>query len=354
MSRRGLKQFMVSAGFHGLRASRLPHLVGRRLQGLGAILMFHHIRPERPGVVQMNRGLSVTPRFLDVVLTTVRDKGFEILSLDDAAAAVAAGGADRPFVAITFDDGYRDNLDHAEPVLRAHQAPYAIYATPGFVDGAVSAWWEDLEEASERSTRLACRVKGAQVTFNARTPAEKNAAAEALRRRLFALPGGEARAVAAALRAQGTPAPGAQSQPPLFMTWDELRRMADSPLCTIGAHTLAHERLSALDAAEAEREIVESKTRIERELGRRVAHFAYPYGGCDAAGPREFALAAKAGFTSAVTTRPGMLFPEHSDHLFALPRLSVNGGWQTRSALETLLSGLPFALANRGRRLNVA
>jgi hypothetical protein len=59
------------------------------------------------------------------------------------------------------------------------------------------------------------------------------------------------------------------------------------------------------------------------------------------------------GFASAVTTRPGMIFPAHRDHLTALPRVSVNGNWQDGGYFEVLLSGAPFALWNRGRRLNV-
>lgn len=64
-------------------------------------------------------------------------------------------------------------------------------------------------------------------------------------------------------------------------------------------------------------------------------------------------MAAEAGFATAVTTRPGMIFPEHSDHLLALPRLSANGLWQDLGAFDVLLSGAPFFLWNGGRRVNV-
>jgi len=64
-------------------------------------------------------------------------------------------------------------------------------------------------------------------------------------------------------------------------------------------------------------------------------------------------MAGAVGFSCAVTTRPGMVFPEHAAHLTALPRVSVNGRWQDAGALEMLLSGAPFVLWNRGRRLNV-
>ena len=71
-------------------------------------------------------------------------------------------------------------------------------------------------------------------------------------------------------------------------------------------------------------------------------------------GVREFALARSAGYKTAVTTRPGMIFAESGRHLTALPRVSLNGLWQDAGHLEVLLSGAPFALWNRGRRVNVA
>ncbi len=60
-----------------------------------------------------------------------------------------------------------------------------------------------------------------------------------------------------------------------------------------------------------------------------MRHFAYPIGKRRAAGPREFELAAQGGFTTAVTTRPGMLFAPHAAHRHALPRLSLNGRYQS-------------------------
>jgi hypothetical protein len=81
--------------------------------------------------------------------------------------------------------------------------------------------------------------------------------------------------------------------------------------------------------------MADSKTIIEQRLGRAVRHLAYPVGDPTSAGVREFRLAGEAGFATAVTTRPGHVFPAHAAHLHALPRV-------------------PFLAFNRGRRLNVA
>ena len=65
-------------------------------------------------------------------------------------------------------------------------------------------------------------------------------------------------------------------------------------------------------------------------------------------------MAAQAGFDTAVTTRKGLLFAGHQDHMMALPRLSLNGRLQDERLLAVLLGGAPFAFANRFRRVSAA
>ena len=128
------------------------------------------------------------------------------------------------------------------------------------------------------------------------------------------------------------------------MTWDELRALDTDALVTIGAHTQNHFALAKLPAWQAREEVRGSLHRIEQELGESPRHFSYPYGAPDCAGPREFAMLREAGVKTAVTTRKGMVFAAHAAHTNALPRLSLNGGYQDLRYIEVLLSGLPTAL----------
>src|SRR6185436_15569041 len=105
---------------------------------------------------------------------------------------------------------------------------------------------------------------------------------------------------------------------------------------------------------EARHEIVESRRRIEADIGRTVHHFAYPFGDHGSAGLRDFALAREAGFVTAVTTRRGPLFAGHVQHLHALPRVSLNGNYQAVRYVDLFLSGAPFALWNKGKLIDVA
>jgi len=140
----------------------------------------------------------------------------------------------------------------------------------------------------------------------------------------------------------------------LCMDWSELATLARDPLVTIGAHTVNHVMLQKVSDDEARREMAMSAAVIEAALGTRPCHLAYPVGDASSAGPREFRLAREAGFVTAVTTRPGVLFPEHLDHLTALPRIAVNGEFQRLRYLRVLLSGAATGLHNRFRRVNAA
>ena len=350
-----MRDRIIGAGFAALGATGLHRLAGPRLRGLGAVLMFHHVRPFQPRAFAPNAMLEITPAFLDAALTRVRALGYRILPLGEALDEIAVGGAAGapPFAVLTFDDGYRDNLVHALPVLEKHRAPFTVYVTTGFVERTARLWWVELEEAVRRASRVEVRIGDAALSLPAGTAAEKRAAFKAVYWPLRG--GGEDRllAVVGELAAgQGVDARGLVEN--LCMDWREIEALARHPLATVGAHTLSHPRLARLDAAEMRTELGAARTILEGRLGRPVPHLAYPVGDPGSAGRREFEAAAAFGYASAVTTRPGLVHAEHAAHPTALPRVSVNGLWQDLRHLEVLLSGAAFALWNRGRRLNVA
>ena len=139
------------------------------------------------------------------------------------------------------------------------------------------------------------------------------------------------------------------------MNWEELNQLAAAPLCTIGAHTVNHMMLKKLDTEQAVRAEMEmSRAVIEAALGKRPQHLAYPIGDPTSAGPREFRIAAELGFKTAVTTRPGVVFKAHREHLTALPRISVNGDYQNQRHLKVLMSGAATAMWNGFKRVNAA
>ena len=140
----------------------------------------------------------------------------------------------------------------------------------------------------------------------------------------------------------------------VVMTWDEIRAMNRDPLCTIGAHTMNHYAVAKLSAEQCQFELAESRRIVSRELGEETKFFAYPYGDEPAAGPRDFKIAADVGFRASLTTRKGVVFDGHGQHLQALPRIMVSGRYQKLRYIDALISGGPTALLNRFKKINVS
>ena len=340
---------LFRAGFAAITALGADRWLAPIARGRGVILTFHHVRPEPPEPFAPNALLSITPAFLDRTLTRLRERGFEIVGLDAVPDRLADPAPGRPFAVLTFDDGYRDNVAHARPVLARHGAPWTLFVTGDFADQRGRLWWIELERAVARLDRV---TLASGLDCPARDAAEKSAAFEVAYRALRAETESVLLDEIAGLCRRAGFEPGAVAEE-LCLTWDELRTLARDPAVTLGAHTLSHPMLAKHDAATARREMAESRVRIETETGRTVRHLSYPVGDPTSAGPRDFALARDLGFATAVTTRPGHLFAGHAAHRHALPRVSVNGLHQTDAALASLLSGVPFLAWNRGRRLNV-
>jgi peptidoglycan/xylan/chitin deacetylase (PgdA/CDA1 family) len=140
----------------------------------------------------------------------------------------------------------------------------------------------------------------------------------------------------------------------LCMTWSELAQLASDPLVTIGAHTVNHPMLAKLSKETVRSEMDLSRSVIEAALALRPQHLSYPFGDPGSSAAREFEIAAKLGFKTAVTTRPGVLFPEHNQCMTALPRISLNGDYQRMRYVRVLLSGSATAMWNGFRRLDAA
>jgi peptidoglycan/xylan/chitin deacetylase (PgdA/CDA1 family) len=342
------KHWLFAAGFAAIAATRADRWLRSLARGRGVILMFHRVRPWRPREFAPNRVLEITPEFLDVVLTELRGEAFDIIPLDAVPDRLRQAPRGRPFAALTFDDGYRDNVEHAWPILRRHRAPWTLFITTNFVDGQGRPWWLDLEETIALLERVVLSNNGEVLDLPSRTAGEQPFAFEILYSRLRVGPAEQLRCVTADLAAQAGMA-ASRFPAELCLGWDEIRTLAREPDVTIGAHTLSHPLLAKCEATIAGREIAESKALLEQHLERPVRHFAYPFGDATSAGAREFRLARQAGFITAVTSRPGHVFSDHAAYLHALPRVSINGLFQSTTALHALLSGVPFLAWNRRR-----
>lgn len=327
------------------------------VKGLGSILMLHHVRENPREDFSPNAFLGITPKFLDKVLTELASADIDFVSMDEAVKRISEAKsptAKRPFLAVTLDDGYRDNKEIAAPIFAKHNMPYTIYVAPGFVDGQADLWWDDLEHIiAARDTLHIDLEKGREEIDTSTVDLKNQAYADLMIYLTSAVDEDRQREIVRDL-ASTYKIDVAAHRESQIMNWNEIAELNKDPLCTIGAHTISHPMLARLSEKDAKFQVVESARIIEAELGERPKHFAFPYGMPAAAGPREFQLAKECGFASAVTTRHGVVHLEHKEHLTGLPRISLNGGFQAVRYAKTLISGVPTLMQNKGKRINVA
>jgi peptidoglycan/xylan/chitin deacetylase (PgdA/CDA1 family) len=342
----GFRQAIIRSGLEALFFTGAHYALKPFVGGIGVMLTFHHVRPPRAERFQPNRLLEITPRFLTRVVKLLRRSRVDVVSLDEMHRRMIEHDFKRRFVCLTFDDGYRDTLKYAYPILKEAGLPFAVYVATNFPDRLGELWWLTLEAVIARNNRIGLVIDGKNRTFDCHSLAEKYALYEELYWWLRRRPTeSELRDIVRNLAACYQVDIAAFCKE-LCMDWQEIAELAADPLVTIGAHTVKHPMLAKLPEKAVRAEMDNSRSVIEAALGKRPQHLSYPFGDAASAGEREFVIASELGFKTAVTTRPGVVTYAHMGQMSALPRISLNGEYQRLRYVRVLLSGAATAMWN--------
>ncbi|HEX7882727.1 MAG TPA: polysaccharide deacetylase family protein, partial [Afipia sp.] len=171
-----LRNTVIRAGLDALYFTGAHHVLRPILAGVGTIFMLHHVRPARDDPFQPNRHLEITPGFLREVLAHVRALGVDLVSMDEAHRRMQERDFARRFACFTFDDGYRDNRDHALPVMREQNAPFTVYVASDFAEGNGRLWWVALERVIAKAGMIEITRDGAVEQLDASNAAAKQTA----------------------------------------------------------------------------------------------------------------------------------------------------------------------------------
>jgi peptidoglycan/xylan/chitin deacetylase (PgdA/CDA1 family) len=208
--------------------------LGRVLAPRITVLLYHRVSDDvrdnlTVGIAQFDRQMQLLRRHC------------EVLSIEQVITSATVPESNRPLVAVTFDDGYRDNFDHAAPILLRHAVPGAFFVSTGIVG-----------------------------TDGGRFPHD--------------------------LRRGNPPIP--------VLSWDQLRQMRDRGF-TIGSHSVSHIDCAAEPEAMVSTELAESRDALRRELGVTEPLFGYPYGGRQHMTPQRLELVRQAGYQGCLSAYGG-------------------------------------------------
>ncbi len=308
----------------------------------GVILEYHRIAK----VVPDPHGLAVSPEHFAEHLKVISGR-YSPTTLGSMGEALRKGRIAPRSVAVTFDDGYADNLFNAKPILEAHAIPAVFFVTLGYVEGQREFWWDELERCLLESTSLPATLELAAGRKRYRrnlgdsrhippktnrsywgwdmsvkkVPTPRHAAYRELHAKLRSLPPSQRDKLLGELNSLAGFAsePAREEYRPL--TTAELRELDRGELADVGAHGLTHSALANLTLEDQGEEIEGSKRRLESLLGRHINLFSYPFGGKRDFTVKTTRVVQEAGFTAACTGRVGRVEP--SSDPFRLPRIPV-------------------------------
>ena len=272
-------------------------------------------------------------------------------SVRELTTALRAGRLPRRGVVVTFDDGYADNLHHAHRLLQRYDTPATFFVTAGYVGTEREFWWDELERilllppalppalvvtVDERryewnlggdalyDPQAQQRDRGWHIGHRS-DPGERHRIYRALYELLCRAPDATQQRVLGQLRTwAGVPVAARPTHRALERR--EVAHLGASGLVEVGAHTVTHPCLAALDRRHQSDEIRGSKLRLEEMIGHPVTSFAYPYGSRSRSDytPETVDAVRKAGFDGACSY---LAKPVRRDaDLFELPRATV-GDW---------------------------
>ncbi|OBB14045.1 polysaccharide deacetylase [Mycobacteriaceae bacterium 1482268.1] len=310
-----------------------PERTRRGTRGRLTILMFHGVEEE-----------TLSPpcwHVLDAAtfrrqLKYVRRR-FQVLPLEEALERLSAGTLPDHAAVLTFDDGTRNLLTCAAPVLRDLALPASLFLTTGPM-GTDDALWPDrlwLAFARTQASELDLTPLGLGA-YSLRSAAHRGEAYAAAVDRLKAMSDPERVQLLESLIATLGLEVGYDPGPFRLLSWDEARSLASDYRMTLYPHSVTHPILSQCSDEIVEREIYESCAAVERETGCLPTIFAYPNGRPQDFDERAKAALRRCGVRWAVSTTEG--FAGYDSDPFALPRIAI-GSDLSFARFRLLVSG---------------
>ena len=311
--KRAVSPLLDATGLFDWRLQQLLSPAGRLL-----VVMYHRVIDD-PALDPFALGMCVQRAHFVDHLDWLR-ANCHVLPLAEAVLAQREGRVLPPCsVALTFDDGYLDNLEIAAPLLAERGLPATFFVCTGGMDAGVPLWWDRAigALAATPSTTIDGALLGLEQPVDIGGVQRASGARRALDA-LWALPPERLPHALDALDAALLPDGSPPVPLPARMTTAQVRQLRGLGF-EIGAHTVRHVDLRSLDCAAIDTELRAGRAALEALLGERVGGFAYPSGFHS---EQLQARVAELGFDYAVSTDRGINgspWPVHALHRVGAP-----------------------------------
>jgi len=316
--------------------SYLINLIASPWKGKGAILMYHRILPDEKIKEESDIGLAISCSNFENQIKMLKSK-YKIYSMDEFIDNLKKGKS-KFMLTITFDDGYKDNLLYALPILEKFEVPALIYITTNFLEQNVNLWWHELMETIQNRSAINFNYEKQNFDFILKNQKQKFSTYNNLRKIFLKLK--IDKQIELLEKITGTKKRKNYSK--ICLNKKEVKILDNHTLITIGSHTHNHLNLKILSNEEIQYEINKSLEILEDLLNHKIKHFCYPYGGKTHASTREYNIIEKLNLSSAVTSR---IYPIKCYNPFSLPRIYVDKNICDK-ALMNHLSGF-YNLVNK-------
>ena len=281
-----------------------------------AVMLMYHSVVENPQLTENSIGTSKSSAVFEAHIRMLVQR-FTPVSLDQVVE-FAGGGKELPprSVAVTFDDGFLDNLEFALPILNRYSVPATFYIMVDAVETGTTPWYCRINFAFRTTRKRTWTDPEDSHVYKLENPQDRKSALTvawgAGARKTGAVQAELVRQIEESLEVE--PIPNR-----LMLSWDQVRALKKAGHI-IGGHTLSHPNLAHVTEQEARAEIVGCKQRLEQELGAPVEHFSYPHPALNPQCTEQTVeITRQAGFKSAVFTTCGPV--RRGDEPFRLKRI---------------------------------
>lgn len=231
-------------------------------------------------------------------------------------------------IIITFDDGYRDNIINALPILEKYNCPAIIYVTTGFIDNKHTAWWIKIWDIILNFNEITFENKKIDLdTFE-----KKKRIYFFFRKKFFLM---KIHQIDKILNEIADSVNYIENKNKTFMELEDIKKLKFNKLIQLGCHTHMHQNLKILNKNELNEEIFKSKQILESNLDKKIKHFSIPFGTNNTFSPTVIDAINKFEFNTIVTTEHDV-FKKKSK---IIPRIGI-GNNDIGNKLYAKLSGL--------------